>query len=537
MLSVRAVAAFGAAAIVVSLSACSGSSAGPSPTGHGSTGSSQKFVNGATFTAATNSDPGSLDPYANNSWFGNWTYPAALAYDSLVSFDAEGNTFPLLAAKWDATTTTASFTLREGITCSDGSPLKASDVATDINFVADAANKSVLTGQFVKAGSKATSDDAARTIDVTSSASDPFLLQNLGSLPIVCKKGMEDRKSLVQGTDGTGLFKVTNVVPGSQYTLVRRRDYAWGPGDWKNNQPGLPDKIVLRIIANATTEANLLLAGEINWGVALSQRDAPRLKSLFKVTQLLPTGVFLFNEAPGHPTQDPAVRRALVQALNLPEVGKVVGEGAGQPTRQIDEYFLPNVCPGDTVAGNIPGEDVEAAKSGLQQAGWIPGSDGIRMKGGKRLTLTMPLYAGFAPFSAAAELMTKKLAAVGMKLVAKGADGPAYAEAQTSGRFDLVMQSWSFPSPSQMVGSYKGNPPGKGGNNVGDVQNEEYNQLAEQAATKAGKDGCPLWNQAESALIKALDVVPFWSTPSIQYGHGAMFSLPQFTWSIRMTAS
>ena len=30
---------------------------------------------------------------------------------------------------------------------------------------------------------------------------------------------------------------------------------------------------------------------------------------------------------------------------------------------------------------------------------------------------------------------------------------------------------------------------------------------------------------------------PFWSTPSIQYGNHATFSLAQFTWSIRMTAS
>lgn len=530
MRSVRVAAVLGVAA-VVALTSCSSTSSGKTDK------ASKKYLSGKTFVAAVNSDPGSLDPYINNSWFGNEVYPVDLAYDSLVSLNNNGDTFPLLAEKWEATTTTASFTLRKGITCSDGSPLMASDVAADINFVADAANKSVLAGSFVKLKSTATADDAARTISVTSGETDPFLLADLGTLPIVCKSGMADRKQLAQHTFGTGLFKLTEVVAGSQYTSVRRTDYAWGPGDWKNNQPGLPDKVVLRIVANPTTTANLLLAGDINWAVALNQQDAPRLSHLFQINTLLPTGVFLFNEAPGHPTSDPAVRKAFVQAQNLPEIGKVVGGGAGQPTKQIDEYFSPNVCPGNTVDGNIPGQDLSAAKAALDAAGWTVGADGIRQKAGKRLTIVMPIYAGFVPFTTASELMAKQLKEVGIQLAAKGADGPAYGQAQSTGAFDVVMQSWSFPNPSQMVASYTGKPTTQGGNNLGDYHNEDYNRLVAEAATKPGKDGCPLWNQGESALIKALDVVPFWSTPNIQYGNGAVFTVTQFPWSLRMVAA
>ncbi len=516
----------------VGLVSCSGTSGGSSS----STPSSQhKFVNGKTFVAAINSDPGNLDPSVNNAFAGNWVYPTALAYDSLVSVDGSGNPSALLAEKWENTATTAQFTLRSGITCSDGSPLLASDVAANLNYVADPANKSVLAGQFVKVGSKATADDDARTVSFTSGAEDPFLLQDVGSLPIVCKNGMNNRKLLAQGTLGTGLYKVTDVQPGTQYTLVRRTDYAWGPGDWKNNQAGLPDKIVVRVVANPTTTANLLLAGDINYAVALNARDTPRLSGLFKVEQLLPTGVLMFNEAPGHPTADPAVRKAVVQALNLPEVGKVIGDGHGQPTRQINEYFVPNVCPGNTVDGNIPSYDVKAAQATLEEAGWVAGPDGIRTKNGKRLTLSMPVFSGFQPFTTAGELMTKQLKAAGIALAARGAAGPAFGQAQSTGSFDVLVQSWAFPNPSQMVASYTGKPPTAGGNNLGDVHNERYDALVKEAATKVGKDGCPLWNKAETELIKALDVVPFWSTPSIQWGHGAIFSIAQFTWSIRMT--
>lgn len=531
MRSVWAVAAGGLAA-TLSLVSCTGSSGGTSSQ---ASRSPHKFVDGKTFVAATNSDLGNLDPSVSNAFTGVWVHPTALAYDSLISVDAEGEPSSLLAEKWQNTTTTAQFTLRKGITCSDGSPLVASDVAANLNYVAAPANKSVLAGQFVKLGSTATADDATGTIQFTSGAADPFLLQDVGSLPIVCKKGMENRKLLAQGTLGTGLYKLTAIVPGSQYTLVRRKDYAWGPGEWKNNQPGLPDKIIVRVVANPTTTANLLLAGDVNYAVALSQRDAPRLSSLFKVEQLLPTGVFLFNEAPGHPTADPVVRKAFVQALNLPEVGKVIGDGAGKPSRQINEYFVPNVCPGDTVGDRIPTVDVAAAKSALDQDGWVPGADGIRLKDGKRLSVSMPVYSGFQPFTTAAELMTKQLKDVGIALVARGAAGPAFGQAQATGSFDVIVQSWSFPNPSQMVASYTGKPLTAGGNNLGDVHNERYNQIVAEAATKVGKEGCPQWNEAESELINALDVIPFWSTPSIQYGHKAIFSIAQFTWSIRMT--
>ena len=56
------------------------------------------------------------------------------------------------------------------------------------------------------------------------------------------------------------MFKMTEAVPGDHYTLDRRKDYAWGPGDWKSDQDGLPDKVTIRVVANETTSANLLLS-------------------------------------------------------------------------------------------------------------------------------------------------------------------------------------------------------------------------------------------------------------------------------------
>ena len=61
-----------------------------------------------------------------------------------------------LADKWQGTTTKAMFTLRKGVTCSDGTPLTAGDVAANINFVGD--TKNAMSGYIVV---KAESHEAA----------------------------------------------------------------------------------------------------------------------------------------------------------------------------------------------------------------------------------------------------------------------------------------------------------------------------------------------------------------------------------------
>ncbi len=59
-------------------------------------------------------------------------------------------------------------------------------------------------------------------------------------------------------------FTVTEAVGGDHLTLTRRKDYTWGPGDWDPKAKGLPDTVVIKIVANETTTANLLISGGAN---------------------------------------------------------------------------------------------------------------------------------------------------------------------------------------------------------------------------------------------------------------------------------
>ena len=64
---------------------------------------------------------------------------------------------------------------------------------------------------------------------MTAPAPDAFLVRNVGGLHIVCGKGMKDRTLLKQGSDGTGMFTVTEAVPGDHYTLDPAQGLRLGP--------------------------------------------------------------------------------------------------------------------------------------------------------------------------------------------------------------------------------------------------------------------------------------------------------------------
>jgi peptide/nickel transport system substrate-binding protein len=513
-----------ATAVALSLAAC----------GAGESGDDATPVSGATFTYAVSTDLGSLDPY--QATLNVTSIFDTFLYGTLVSLDAQGNAQPQLAQTWSVSgTKKATFTLREGIICSDGTPLTASDVAAVMTYLGEPANKSSLLGQYVQPGTTATADDASRVVTVTSGKPDPFLLEDLGSVPIVCKAGMDDPRLRADGKAGTGPYKITEVVPGDHYTAELRTDYAWGPATWTAEQKGVPSKVTARVVANPTTAANLLLSGQLNYA-ELTGPEEQRVatQKLFTATSVTPAEI-LFNQANGRPTADRAVRAAIVQALDLAHIGKVLSAGKGEPLRQLFQGAVPNFCPGDTITGHIPASDVSAAQSALDEAGWVPGADGIRVKDGKQLSFGLMYMNKPSQSAAAAELIQQQLKAIGVKLTPKLVDGPGANNSISNDNWDLFLVGLMVNNPSAFVPSFSGPSFPQGGQNFGSVKNASYEELTAKAATMPGKQGCDTWNQAEAALVENLDIVPFYALKSSIYGKGATFSTTRFAWSVRMT--
>jgi peptide/nickel transport system substrate-binding protein len=229
-------------------------------TGCGSDGGGGEPVKGGTFTEILGSDPGSLDPQlsAGSALFDI----SKLAYDTLVSVDADGEVRSQLATEWEVDGLTATLKIQDGITCGDGTPFTAQSAADNLNWISDPANQSGFLGAFLPVGVTSTAE--GDTVTMTLSSPSPFLLLGLSGLPMVCDTSLNDRDGLAAGTDGTGPYVLTEAVPNDHYTYELREDYAWGPGGATVDEEGIPAKVNVRVVSDGTTAANLLLSGEAN---------------------------------------------------------------------------------------------------------------------------------------------------------------------------------------------------------------------------------------------------------------------------------
>jgi peptide/nickel transport system substrate-binding protein len=492
-------------------------------------GSSGALADGRTFTMSVGADPGTLDPAL--TVLNAARTVGRFLYARLVDRTASGDVVAGLAEKWEADATKATFTLRKGITCADGTPLTATDVAKNIAFVGDPGNKSPLVGLVVAPGTTATADEATATITVTSGAPDAFLLTNVGSLPIVCAKGMTDRALLTKGEQGTGMFAMSEIVPNDHYTLTRRKDLP--------AQQGMPDKVVVKVVANETTAVNLLLSGQIT-AATIAGPDQERLiaQEVGHIDYAAPLGLLGFNQSDGLPTQDAAVRRALVQALDLAQVGKVLTSGKGRPSKSF-VTVEPRPCTADNVTANLPPHDRAAAETALDSAGWVR-NGGTRTKDGKPLSvrLLQPTVVG-PTFTATAELIQQTWQAIGVQVSIQPADAAGLNQALfATGSWDVSMVPFTLALPSQLVPFASGPVPPQGVN-FGHVRNAEFEQQSKQAATMPGSTGCEHWNKAEAALVKAVDLVPYFDSVVPTFVKGAKFTMSDGIdpASIRMLAS
>jgi peptide/nickel transport system substrate-binding protein len=356
---------------------------------------------------------------------------------------------------------------------------------------------------------------------------DAFLGRSVGGLPIVCAGGMADRDLLARGAVGSGPYTMTEAVAGDHYTMTRRPEYTWGPGDGRA-EPGLPNTVVMRIVANETTAANLLVSGEVQAANVLGP-DQQRLRSmgLFERQVRSPVGEIWFNQETGRPGADLADRRALIQALDLAQLGQVLTSGTGGPASGlVAEGFGP--CKTGAVAENLPAYDLDAARASLDAAGWTAGPDGVRTRDGERLSMIVFYPTTFIPgMQATAELVQQVWGGLGVEVTLRGgADAETGQLAAGQADWDSAIFPLSVTLPSQLVPFLSGPTP-PGGNNFANIQNAAYTTEVTAAAALPGAEGCDRWAAAERALLQNVDLVPFADATRPTFGRGATFELAE----------
>jgi peptide/nickel transport system substrate-binding protein len=460
-------------------------------------------------TIAITGDPGKLDPQQTAG--AGAQQVAEFSYDTLVHQLPGGKIVSGLATKWKVLSKTkVRFTLHSGVTCSDGAKLTASTVKKNFDYVANGSNASPLMNLYVPENSTTVANNKKRTVTVTFPSANPFPVQGLGAVHIVCPKGMANRNSLLNGADGSGPYKLVSASPGSKYTFALRKGYTWGPNG--STSKGMPAKVVLTVVTNESTAANELITGEVNIATVIGP-DRARLEKakLFKRVVAAQPGDIWFNEKKGHPTSNISVRKGIIKALQAGQLGKVFTSGDGVPMKQLTlKSFTP--CAGDSVTGNVPKHDLASAKQALSS----------------HPSLSI-LYAndGGPGSAAAAALMQNELSVAGDNSVTlNGTTTPnLLGTLFGGGNWDVAIVPLGVSAPSQLVPFLSGAGPAGGGVNFATIHNVAYANQVAQAQNASGATSCTHWLAGEKAIFTHGDLVPTYWTTLPTFAKGAKFSL------------
>jgi peptide/nickel transport system substrate-binding protein len=288
-----------------------------------------------------------------------------------------------------------------------------------------------------------------------------------------------------------------------------RKEWTWGPRGATASK--LPDQLVFKLITDETTAANLVLSGglDIAW---INGPDIKRLlsdKSLGVVSlQAGTSNSFYFNEYPGHVTDDPQVRWALMNTFD-PKAYAIAATGGLSTTYPTAGIIGPNQNCFQPMTQYLPKHDPAVARQILQADGYTPGSDGTMMKNGQPLTIS--LLASVAVGNGPAYL-SAQFQAAGVKVTLKQLDFAQWASRYVAGTDDVVLGPPGGSNSKQPLAStlalFTGKTPSTGGQNYFDVQDPVLEQLASQVRAAAPGQDCQYWNGFAKQLLVGYHFMP-----------------------------
>jgi peptide/nickel transport system substrate-binding protein len=343
--------------------------------------------------------------------------------DKLVYVDADGRVSPWLAKGWEQNADATEFTLhlREGATFSDGTPLDAAAVVANLDIWHAGRIKEGINpiGLFPKTYERAEALDA-RTVRVV------FRAPTLGFIPTLGYHGsiLISPKTLARPaaeqadlakTAGSGPFVVAAWKEGDFVRLVRRADYAWGPAAVGRTGPASLDSITYKVVAEPSLRVAAVQSGQADVAYNASPQELQSLKEA-GLAIATPRYLGFVNgwaiNARLAPYDDVRVRQALQVAIDRQEIIDTVYT----PDWKRATSFIQSNVPGATDQSARLAYDPDKAGRLLDEAGWVKGRGGIRVKGGKPLTLTLYSNPYLATSKAVDELIAQQLGRLGWKV-------------------------------------------------------------------------------------------------------------------------
>jgi peptide/nickel transport system substrate-binding protein len=373
---------------------------------------------GGALRFAVSSDQGCVDPQQVGS--NDTIFSLRQVFDSLTDQDpATGELRPWLATSWEsnADASAYTFTLRDGVTFSDGTPLDAAAVKANFDAVSTLGARATLPKGYL-AGYAGTTVESPTRFTVAFDGPNVQFLQgtsthSLGILsPDTVARSDDDRCASVIGS---GPFVIESYTRDESIVLAKRAGYAWGSSLWQSPGEARLDRIEFRIVPESGVRVGSLQSGEVDAIGNLAQQDEAPLTAAGvqlqgRANPGVPFGIS-FNQATPL-GGDPAVREAVSLAIDRAELVSTVYNSQTKPATSA----LASTTPGYADQSAVLAFDPARAGAVLDAAGWLPGPDGIRARNGTPLVVELTWYSNSPANRAAVELIQQQVRKVGIDL-------------------------------------------------------------------------------------------------------------------------
>ncbi|WP_141758296.1 TIGR04028 family ABC transporter substrate-binding protein [Corynebacterium sp. HMSC068G04] len=285
------------------------------------------------------------------------------------------------------------FTIRTDVTYSDGSPLTAENVVANFDLFGRGDKSRTLTSSEQIANYDRGEVVDEDTVKFYFTQPSPGFLQATSAY----NAGLLSDSTLALDNEGFGPGNAVNVIGsgpfvveseeiGTDLKLKTREDYDWAPPAVKHQGRAEIDGVHYILAAEESVRTGAILSGQADIARQISAPQEPLLEE--QGINIIARGTNSMNNQFAfrfdHPLlHDKRVREAIIHGVDREEILRVLfSESYPLATSTVAETGL--AYKDQSAAYTF---DLEESKRLLDEAGWEPGPDGIRVKDGQRLVL------------------------------------------------------------------------------------------------------------------------------------------------------
>lgn len=363
-----------------------------------------------------------------------------LIYEPLeIRSPIDGSFTPYLATGYKFTDPkTLVYTIRQGVTWSDGKPFSASDVVFTFNLLKQfpALDTSGIWAQIAKVSS------SGNTVTFTFKQPNVPFAGVVASIPIVPEHVWSSIKDPTKYTDtapvGTGPFMLDSFAP-TQYSLKKNTSY------WQADKIA-PSEVVFPAQSSSQSTNQLdVTSGKFDW----AYNYLPDVKSTFvskdpqhNIYWFPPGGAIgLFLNLTKAPYDNVDFRKGISMSLNRSTIATKAVNGYLDQASQAG-LILPNLQkwldPSIPDSGNIT-QSTSAAMAEFKKAGYTMSGGKLVNSSGQQATMTITMPVNYSDWVAAAKEVANQLGAAGIDVKEDLPQAAQYTSATQAGTFDAAM--------------------------------------------------------------------------------------------------